>query len=156
MPRLFVVNDADIERLMSWFGDAAAVKLWSGPQFRYPFTKETFREDCKLSQFANYALKDDQGSLLGFGQIGERYERSHFARLVVNPLFRGQGCGRQLLQALVRQSALRDDCEECGLFVYRHNTAAKECYLAAGFEVVKYPDNAPMADECFYMTRRSA
>ena len=43
--------------------------------------------------------------------------------------------------------------EEIALFVYRDNEPAYRCYLALGFEVHEYPDAAPMADKCFYLTR---
>ena len=154
--RLYAVNDTDIEQLKSWLLNADSVRLWSGPAFRYPYSDVSFREDCRLDSFANFALKNGDGVMLGFGQIGERYDRSHFARLIVSPEARGVGMGKELLGALLRQAALRSDCKACGLFVYRHNHAAVNCYKSMNFVIDEYPENAKLQDECYYMTRTLA
>jgi hypothetical protein len=47
------------------------------------------------------------------------------------------------------------DYDEYSLFVYRDNTPAYQCYLSLGFVVVQYPDDAPMPDKCFFLTKRA-
>ena len=90
-------ND-DIEAVMTWFPDAEAVNSWGGPGFRFPFSPDSFREDCKLDQ--------------------------------------------------------RRDYDEYSLFVYRDNLPAYRCYLSLGFLVRDYPDDAPMPDKCYFLTKR--
>lgn len=153
-PRLFAVSDTDLTEVMSWLTTADAVDRWSGPEFRFPYSKQSFREDCRLGAFSNFAFKNADGDLLAFGQIGDRYDRSHFARLIVSPTRRGQGMGKLLVGALLAQAKLRPDCDACGLFVYRRNTSAIHCYESMGFSVDEYPVSARLADECYYMTRR--
>lgn len=144
---------SDIDELMTWFPDASSVDIWGGPRFRFPFDKESFHEDCRLQEFATYCLRNSKGEFIAFGQLGLRYERSHFARLVVHPEQRSQGLGRKLLEMMIDVARERQTCKEVGLFVYRHNRAAYRCYRAAGFKLRDYPAAAPMADKCYYMTR---
>jgi len=147
-------DDADIDEIMTWFPDAASVDIWGGPYFRYPFTRETFREDCRLEAMTSCCLRDPRGRLAAFGQSYERYGRGHLARLVSNPAMRRKGAGRRLIELLIRRIDELHDYDEYSLFVYRHNEAAYRCYLSLGFEVGEYPAGAPMADKCFFLTRR--
>ena len=43
--------------------------------------------------------------------------------------------------------------DEYSLFSYRDNTAALGCYLSMGFVIHDYPEDAPMADDCYYLVR---
>ena len=151
--RLETAGEAAIDELMTWFPDAHSVDIWGGPKFRYPFTRETFHADCKWRDFSSFCLRNTGHEFAAFGQLGSRYDRSHLARLVANPRVRGQGVGRKLIEMLIAAANADQDHAEIGLFVYRDNEPAKRCYLALGFEVQEYPDDAPMADKCLYLTR---
>lgn len=142
----------DLKQLMVWFPDAHATRIWGGPGFRYPFTRKTFREDCRWRDFSSYSLKSPTGKLVAFGQLGSRFERSHLARLVSHPEFRGQGLGKRLISHLLDTIKQEHLSTECGLFVYKDNEPAYHCYLSLGFEIYDYPDGAPMRDLCHYMT----
>lgn len=150
---LVKVTESDIDELMTWFPSRESVDIWGGPVFRFPFTRETFHEDCRWSEFATYRLQDENGTFAAFGQIGERYDRSHFARLVANPEMRGQGTGKALMLHLMDEARRLHDNDEFGLFVYRDNGPALHCYQSVGFEITDYPDDAPMPDECYYLIR---
>lgn len=143
----------DVDQVMGWFPDKPSVDIWGGPAFRFPFTKETFIEDCLWDRMRSYCLRDPQGSLAAFGQIAERYGRLHMARLVVESGFRSQGVGKRLIRMLLLAGQSIFTHEESGLFVYRHNTAALKCYQSLGFAITEYPDGAPMPDKCYYLIR---
>ena len=145
----------DIDELMSWFPDAESVDIWGGPGFRYPFTRETFIEDCHFDVMRSYSLSDPRGKMAAFGQIYNRHDRGHLARLISNPAMRRQGSGRRLIRMLMRVAGEHLGFDECSLFVYRHNVPAYQCYLALGFAVQPYPDDARMADKCYFLTRAS-
>lgn len=102
---------------------------------------------------AAYCLRDATGGLLGFGQFYERYKRINLARLVVHADARGQGVGKRLISGLMTVARPLFDLNEFSLFVYRDNTPALECYKALGFEIQDYPDDMPLADACYYLTR---
>lgn len=137
---------------MRWFPTAAATARWGGPGFRYPFTRQSFLEDCRWSSMPPYVLRRGD-ELLGFGQFYERYGRINLARLAIDPRRRGEGLGGRLVRALLDESRGHFDNDEYSLFVYRDNEPALRCYRAAGFEIAGYPEGAPLADECYYLTR---
>ncbi|MCG8371096.1 MAG: GNAT family N-acetyltransferase [Proteobacteria bacterium] len=151
---LTAATDADIDEIMTWFPDAAAVDLWGGPGFRYPYTRETFREDCCLDKVDSYGLRDASGRLAAFGQSYERYGRGHLARLVSNPSMRRKGAGKQLIRMIT--ALLADRYDEYSLFVFRHNLPAYRCYLSLGFAVAEYPADAALPDKCYFLTKRAA
>lgn len=144
---------ADLDQIMGWFPDADSVNIWGGPNFRFPFTAETFREDCRFDAMESFSLRDAEGQLAAFGQAYERDGRGHLARLVSNPGMRRQGAGRQLIERIIMLLEETRDYDEYSLFVYRHNTPAYQCYLSLGFVVRDYPEGAPMPDKCYFLTR---
>jgi len=143
----------DIDELMSWFSDANSVDIWGGPKFRYPFDRSSFHEDCRWKEFSTYCLRAPGGEMVAFGQLGARYDRAHLARLIAHPAMRGRGIGRKLLELLISEAHNEKNYSKVALFVYRHNEPAYQCYLALGFEIQTYPEEAPMADKCYYLAR---
>ena len=150
--RLVPAVATDVDVLMRWFPTAAATARWGGPGFRYPFTRQTFLEDSRWSSMPPYVLRRGN-EMLGFGQFYERYGRINLARLAVDPGRRGEGLGGRLVRAMLDESRRHLDNGEYSLFVYRDNEPALRCYRSAGFEIAEYPEGAPLADECYYLTR---
>ena len=147
-------KSSDIDELMTWFPDAHSVDIWGGPKFRYPFTRKSFRKDCRWNEFSSYCLHSPNGEFAAFGQLGSRYERSHLARLITHPDMRSQGIAKKLIARLLEAIEREHGSAECGLFVYRNNEPAYRCYLSLGFEVHEYPEGAPMREQCFYLTKK--
>ena len=143
----------DVDELMVWFPDARAVNVWGGPKFRYPFTRESFHEDCHWKDMATFRLNDPDGQFAAFGQLYERHGRINMARLIVHPLMRNAGVGKRLVMLLMDAGRSLFDLDEFSLFVYRDNTPAYQCYKSMGFVVRDYPDNDLLADVCYYLTR---
>lgn len=152
--KLNVATATDVSRLMSWFPTERSVQIWGGPNFRYPFTPESFQEDVRWREIDSYCLLDAGGNMLAFGQIYERHGRINLARLVVSPEQRGRGIGRQFILLLLHQGRASFALQEFSLFVYKDNYVAKACYVGLGFEEQDYPDDDEMAETCIYMTRR--
>ena len=146
--------DTDIVQIMSWFPDAESTDIWGGPRFRFPFSMQSFREDLRLDEMASWALRGPDGVLAAFGQSYERSGRGHLARLVANPVMRGQGAGKRLIQQIISRLEASHAYDEYSLFVYRHNEPAFWCYRALGFNVVDYPDDAAMPDKCLFLTKK--
>ena len=125
---LAATSAADLDQIMGWFPDADSVKIWGGPNFRFPFTAKTFREDCRFGALESFSLRNAGGRLAAFGQAYERDGRGHLARLVSNPGMRRQCEGRQLIERIIMSLEESRDYYEYSLFVYRHNTTAYQCY----------------------------
>ena len=146
-------EERDIDALMRWFPDDASVRIWGGPIFRSPFNRHSFAEDLHWGRMRSYSLRSVEDELVAFGQVYARYDRIHFARLVSSPDRRREGIGKRLLTMLMAITPRSYDFDEFSLFVFRDNLPAYNCYRSLGFEVVDYPDDAPMAEACFYLTR---
>jgi ribosomal protein S18 acetylase RimI-like enzyme len=146
---------ADIDELMRWFPKFDDVRVWGGPSFRFPFTRETFFKDIYWGKMASLCLCDPANRVVAFGQLYERDGRIHLARLVVIPDMRGHGVGRRLIEMLMTAGQARFPGNEYSLFVFRDNQPAYECYKSLGFGITDYPDDMPHADVCYYLTRRA-
>lgn len=147
--------DAEIDDVMTWLPDANSVNIWSGPNFRFPFTGETFREDCRLDLMQSWVLRNPEGQLAAFGQAYDRDGRGHLARLVSNPALRRQGAGRRLIEMIIASLEKTREYDEYSLFVFRDNAPAYQCYRSLGFVVQDYPEDAPMPDKCYFLTRKT-
>jgi ribosomal protein S18 acetylase RimI-like enzyme len=101
-------------------------------------------------------LRHRAGQLAAFGQSYERTGRGHLARLIVNPLLRRQGVGRRLIDMIIAALEDRHAYDEYSLFVYRDNAPAYNCYLSLGFAVTDYPEDAAMAEKCFFLTKATS
>ncbi len=152
---LAAADDTDLCELMGWFREAQAVDRWSGPRFRFPFTHETFREDCRWDAIPTYSLKDPDGTMAAFGQYYDRYDRAHLARLITHPQMRRRGVGKRLVRMIMRAAQQQSGYAQWSLFVYRDNQPAYRCYLESGFVVQDYPDDAPLGDLCYFLTRKA-
>ncbi len=146
-------RDHDMDELMKWFDGERSVKIWGGPKFRYPFSRETFLEDSHWRDMATFCLRSPENAFSAFGQLYERDRRINLARLITHPQTRRQGVGRRLVQMLMSIGADLFALDEYSLFVYRDNTPALECYRSLGFEIQDYPSNQVLADTCYYLTR---
>lgn len=146
-------DENDIDTLMQWFPDRAAVIEWGGPEFRFPFTRSSFLDDIHWGRIASFSLYSGTRNLVGFGQIYERESRIHLARIAVAPERRGLGAGRLLVERLMRAGRDMYRHSEYSLFVFRDNARARHCYESTGFSLADYPGRAPLADLCYYLVR---
>jgi ribosomal protein S18 acetylase RimI-like enzyme len=149
--RLRQFSDSWLPELMSWFPDRESCQVWGGPEFRFPFTETSFREDAKLGSLPSWALLRDDGTLAGFGQCYLRADRCHLGRLAIAPAFRGQGFGSTLVRELCRWGRAEFGVESCSLFVMPSNVQAMRLYERLGFAQVPYPEPVAELQEFIYM-----
>ena len=141
-----------LRELMCWFTDEASLKIWSGPNFRTPFTEQTFLQDLQLDELNSIILVSEQHELLAFGQCYLRLGKCHLARLVIAPDFRGKGIISNLIAALSDLGMQKFGAAQCSLFVLRHNEKAIAAYIREGFVMSNYPEKMPL-EGCSYMLR---
>lgn len=137
--------------LMTWFPTMEALTLWSGPNFRIPFTTDSFVEDLKLDSIASYSLIQDK-KFIGFGQYYERLGHIHLARLIINPQFRGRGHINALVNGLIALGKDKLALDKASLFVMTDNPPAVSAYQKLGFAHTVYPESMPMVN-IHYMTK---
>jgi ribosomal protein S18 acetylase RimI-like enzyme len=147
-------DPARLPELMTWFPDAKRLRIWGGPEFRFPFTAANFREDAKVDGIDSFALIGDDGALAAFGQCYVRVERCHFGRLAVAPDRRGQGLGTRLLSELAGWGHAQFGPRELSLFVMRDNESAHRLYRRLGFREVPYPDPSFMPESLYMIAPR--
>ena len=144
---------ADFDELMRWVPDEQSVKVWGGPNFRFPYDRDSFVADCHWPEMPSYALCDPEGQFAAFGQFYNRHERINLARLIAHPNRRGEGIGQRLVRLLMEIGAGQFELDEFSLYVYRDNAPALNCYQGLGFEIQDYPKDDPLAEVCYYLTR---
>ncbi|WP_372858910.1 GNAT family N-acetyltransferase [Pseudoalteromonas sp.] len=147
------LDNTNIIELMSWFNSQHDITQWAGPCFRYPFTEKTFIEDLNLGGSASFVLVGQQNELFAFGQYYQRKNKCHLARLVVNPIYRGEGIAATLIKELCKHGHLNLNVTDCSLFVYENNLAAVLAYKKLGFVVETNQDSSPLPDNCVYMVK---
>jgi ribosomal protein S18 acetylase RimI-like enzyme len=143
-------DPGQLPELMTWFPDAHGLRTWGGPEFRFPFTAATFREDAKVDGIDSFSLVAQDGTLAAFGQCYLRVKRCHFGRVAVAPRQRGQGLGTRLLREMAAWGRARFGPRELSLFVLASNEPAQRLYRRLGFRETAYPDPGFMP-EAHYM-----
>ena len=126
-------------QMMNWFPSADSCRIWGGPEFRFPFTAETFQADCQLAERPSFALLEEGGVFCGFGQYYLRAGRCHLARLAIAPACRGRGLGTRLIELLAHAGKAALGVEQCSLFVSAANPSAMALYQRRGFARADYP-----------------
>jgi ribosomal protein S18 acetylase RimI-like enzyme len=142
-------DPAHLPELASWFPDARQLRTWGGPEFRHPFTPESFREDSKVDSIASLSLVGDDGALAAFGQCYLRIDRCHFGRVGVAPTHRRRGLGTRLFREMAAWGLAEFGPRQLSLFVNKDNERAHQLYLRLGFRVVPYPE--PFMPGAHYM-----
>lgn len=150
-PRLVAATEAHVLGLMPWFPDARSCAVWGGPQFRHPFTAETFLADTHVRDLPSLVMLDEAGAPCAFGQYYRRAGRCHLGRLVVSPRWRGRGLGTALVRGLAGEGVPRLGVDECSLFVVPDNAGAIRLYERLGFAPATYPEDEPEVRPFLYM-----
>jgi len=124
--------------LQSLFSSAAEVRQWGGEGFFYPLKHQQFLQQLQLADTAAFVLTN-ANSLLAFGQICNRFDKIHLARLLVLPAFRRQGVARPLVAGLLAQGLKQWPDRAASLYVYKTNKIAIQSYQRFGFQVGPQP-----------------
>lgn len=152
-PNLCAVQPSHYATIADWLDSAEATQGWAGPGVPFPLPPERFAQVLELGSRPGWALLDEQGRCLGFGQYWiTDAGTAHLGRIIVSPLARGRGLGRLLMQAMSAQAMREDGIERLTLRVYRDNTAAVALYRDLGFQQVE----ASSTPELLFMQRTSA
>ena len=124
--------------LSSWISDAEACAHWAGPDPGFPFTGDGLPRLLRMTGSHSYSLTDDNDVLMGFGQFWPRDSKTvHLGRIIINPLYRGQGLGKASLQLLAEEASEHHQPETFTLNVLRDNPRARFLYQKLGFMPVE-------------------
>lgn len=148
---LVEASELHLNQLMTWFSSDEDCTRWGGPGFRFPFDEIRFQEDLRWQEFYSLALVTATGQMVAFGQLYEKYNRMHLARLVVHPAQRRKGYGRMLIEKMLVVGPSLIEQDTYSLNVYADNEAAISCYHQLGFEVIPSPEQDPRFATCLFM-----
>ncbi len=152
-PNLRPVQPLHYAPIADWLDSAEATQRWAGPGVPFPLPPERFAQVLELEVRPGWALLDEQGVCVGFGQYWmTATDTAHLGRIIVSPHVRGRGLGRALMQALCTQAQHEDGVQHLTLRVYRDNAAAAALYRDLGFQQVE----ASSTPELLFMRRTLA
>ncbi len=148
--QLVLASVSEMQQLQNWFSSAEQQHSWGGDNFAYPCSQVQFLAQLCRPATTSYSLIAEQdGSLLGFGQLCDRFGCHHLARLIVSPTLRGQGLAKVLLSELFIK-ALCQQPKIFSLYVHRHNATAIKLYRDIGFTISAQPEAEN--ERLFFMT----
>ncbi len=141
MLRIRPYKPADASCLLRWLTDERTVAFWKADRFQWPLTMEQLktygREFAADPAAAAFTALDGDGSPVGhfsLRNIDWKENRAHMGFIVVDPLSRGKGYGRQMVrQALVYARRILG-LNFVTLGGFDCNEPARRCYEAEGFK----------------------
>ena len=133
-PTLRRATPADVALALSWTPEDDALRRWAGPSARCPATAQSLWEDISHSDATTFAFVSSAGDMLGLGQVRFREQTyGHLARIIVSPRHRGQGLGRALCVALMREAVRLHPLTAFSLYVFPDNPNAIALYRSLGY-----------------------
>jgi GNAT superfamily N-acetyltransferase len=105
-------------------------------------TKEALHDVCRGKDFpppgdiVDTWQRKEVSSYLLFSSGNPVAYAELWNNLVVNPTRRKEGFGTRLVELLYEQGAARNDVAKVIINLYNENSAALNCFLKAGFELV--------------------
>ncbi|UWX98352.1 GNAT family N-acetyltransferase [Arthrobacter zhaoxinii] len=127
---------SDVDTVISWIPDEAALLMFTGPRMAWPPTRGQFEELAAVPGLTAWVMDAAPGSgqVLGHAELCLRGGHAHIARVIVDPLLRGRGLSQQLMR-LVLERARAGGAGTAGLRVTKGNTVALRAYRRLGFGI---------------------
>jgi len=129
-------------KIIPWFKNKDDSLLWGGRVFGWPLCEtEIINRSC-ADNIQFFVLVDSDSQVQGFIELQQMsLTEMRLCRVAVNPIKRGAGVGKHLIQASLSKIAHFPQIEVVTLAVYKSNVVAKKCYDSIGFQVT---DKQPM------------
>ncbi|MCC3290824.1 MULTISPECIES: GNAT family N-acetyltransferase [unclassified Arthrobacter] len=124
----------DLDTIISWIPDDAALLMFAGPRLSWPPTGAQFAEPAAVPGLTSWVMCAGRTPPLGHAELTVRNGHAHIARVIVNPLFRGQGLSKRLMRMVVGR-ARAQGARSAGLRVIKGNTVALRAYQQLGFVI---------------------
>ena len=127
---------SDLAEVSSWIATEHECRNWAGPAVTYPISMARLLDQISFSSESSFSYKSEL-ELVGFGQIIQKeHGRSHLARIISSPVYRGNGLGRKICSDLIER-AYENGSSTVSLNVYRENAHAHRLYESLGFKELK-------------------
>lgn len=123
-------------RLMN-INDVDAVAEIERETFPTPWSKQSFIDEMTRNRCARYLIIEHEGEIAGYGGMWFVLDEAHVTNIAIRQRWRGQGLGRQLMEAML-QLAADTGMAFMTLEVRRSNEIAQKLYRSHGFVDVGY------------------
>ncbi|MDD4310946.1 MAG: ribosomal protein S18-alanine N-acetyltransferase [Eubacteriales bacterium] len=100
--------------------------------FRSPWSKLALAGELR-NEVAHYLVMESDGVICGYGGMWLLFEEAHVTNVAIMPEYRGKGCGKRLMLAMMRH-AVKQGAEKMTLEVREGNMVAQHLYARLGFE----------------------
>ena len=144
-------NEEDLQTILHWFKTEAEAKKWAGPSIHFPIGIKQLKIDIEWDIVDSYSLIDENGFILGFCQVADRFGCKHISRIAIAPEMRGRKLS-YLIMNLLQQEIAKPDMK-LSLCVYEDNIPAKRLYEKLGFAIRSYPENREEIEGCVFMVK---
>lgn len=131
--------DSDAEKIVKWTGNERNFRLWCADRYKnYPIKPEDITvmySECRKTGdfFPMTAVEGDVIGHLILRYTDEKRETVRFGFVIVDNAVRGRGAGRKMLELAKEYAVNVLNAKKLTLGVFDVNTAALNCYRAAGF-----------------------
>ena len=140
MVELMPFQRSDFDRLIGWVPDAEAMMLWTGLVFQFPLTKAQLEKHLVYAEthpqhrkIWNAVYQDEVVGHIELNNIWDHDRRATLNRVMISPLARGQGFGKQMVRCVLQYGFEELGLHRIDLGAWEHNTQALRCYEACGF-----------------------
>ena len=123
----------DLDAVLTWIPDDAALYMFTGPRLSWPPTNAQFAELAAVPGLTAWVMCAGR-TPLGQAEMTVWNSHAHIARVIVDPSFRGQGLSQELMRRVLAR-AHADGARSAGLRVIKGNTVALRAYQRLGFTV---------------------
>ena len=141
----------DLEILSSWFDSELAARYWGGPSISYPLEVERLKSEIQWSENQSYSLTEN-GSLVGFAQIANKFNCNHICRVLIKPDMRGKQLGKRIMESVLNTH--KSSSKNYSLFVYNDNEIAINLYKKLGFHINQPPEGQTHMGKCLFMVKK--
>ena len=142
--KLRTYKKEDSANICSWIKDEKSLYQWSANKIgKFPITDNDLNEEyapmIKGNRFIPLSAVDDKGNLVGHLYIRYPYENDdsivRFGFVIVDPLLRGCGNGKKMLQLAINYAKDTLHASKITLGVFSNNNA-RYCYESVGFQPI--------------------
>lgn len=142
--KLRTYKKEDSANICSWIKDEKSLYQWSANKIvKFPITDNDLNEEyapmIKGNRFIPLSAVDDKGNLVGHLYIRYPYENDdsivRFGFVIVDPLLRGCGNGKKMLQLAINYAKNTLHASKITLGVFSNNNA-RYCYESVRFQPI--------------------
>ena len=121
--------------ISGWVGSRAEVTMFGGTRLSWPLSTEEVLAMAEEPGREVYVLLDQQRLPVATGSVLIKADGSaRIGRVLVDPQRRGEGFGRDIMEALIEYGEAQSSVGVIRLGVYEHNTVAQGLYERLGFK----------------------